>query len=371
MPYLRLADRVLLRKFGDNYYAYHAEKDELYELDSEAFNFLFSCRGYFKELDEEILDYLLSENLVEISSEYREIDFYHQDEPSLRYLLVSVTNVCNLSCKHCYVEKRSEFMDFEVFKKAVDEFYIMGGLKLIISGGEPLMHPRIFDFLRYAKNYPLRIVLLTNGYLLKDSIIERLPELVDEVQISLDGFEGHEKLRGASWKRVLEVVEKLSELVDVSISTMITKYNTDEFEKMKETLLKMKIKKWSIDVPTTTEPIIPDWNTIKEIMSEYGFGEKGHESVEDFACGAHYCEVTPAGDVVKCGFFEESAGNVIEGLDKCWENLRKKYIWKVSDLNCNCEYKSECKGGCRYRALIYSGDLFGEDPVMCHLFEFK
>jgi len=368
LQYLRLADRILLRKFGDNHFAYHAKKDELFELDFEAFNFLLSCDGSSKEIDDQILEYLLSENIVELGSERKVNEVARQDEPSLRYLLLTLTNKCNLRCEHCYVSQKNQFMSFETFRGAVDDFYRMGGLKLIVSGGDPLLHPEIFRFLEYARKYPFRIVLLTNGYLIREKDVPALSKLVDEVQISLDGLEGHEKLRKASWRKVVEKIEMLSGSIDVSISTMVTKYSVDEFEEMKDIVENLNVIRWSIDVPTCEKELLPEWDEVRRILSSYGFGDMGHESIPGYACGAHYCEVNPDGSVVKCGFFEESVGNVGDGLEKCWGKMKEKFIWKVDMLKCNCDYKEECRGGCRYRALVYSGDLFFEDPVMCVVF---
>ncbi len=36
-----------------------------------------------------------------------------------------------------------EIKDFDQFKRVVNEFEQMGGLKIMLSGGEPLLHPRI------------------------------------------------------------------------------------------------------------------------------------------------------------------------------------------------------------------------------------
>ncbi|WP_202320646.1 radical SAM/SPASM domain-containing protein [Archaeoglobus neptunius] len=368
MQYLCLAKRTLLRKFGNNFYAYNAKSDTLYELDDEAFYFLLKCDGRRQEIDGQTLKYLLSEGLVELSSEHRDIEFYQQEEPSLRYLLLNITLKCNLKCQHCYVKQKDVFMDFETFKKAVDDFYRLGGLKLIISGGEPLLHPEIFRFLEYSRKYPLRVVLLTNGYLINKETALKISELVDEVQISLDGLKGHKKLRGLGWEKVAENIRLLSEITDVSVSTMITKYNVDEFEKMRKLLEKTKIIRWSIDVPTTEKELIPSEIEIRKIMTDYGFGDLGHVSSPGYCCGAHYCEINADGSVKKCGFFDESVGNVREGLEVSWSRLKRNHIWKIEDLKCSCSFMDDCRGGCRYRALVYSGDLFSCDPVMCLLY---
>ncbi|WP_456368559.1 radical SAM protein [Geoglobus sp.] len=366
MRYLRLAERVLLRKFGDRLYAYNAATDELYELDREAFNFLLSCDGGAVEVDDDLLDFLLSEGLVELDNGRRENSFVEQDEPSLRYMLLSVTLRCNLGCQHCYVRQRNIFMDSQTFTSAVDQFHEIGGLKLMVSGGEPLLHPRIWDFLEYARQKPFRVVLLTNGYLVNREKANRLSELVDEVQVSLDGLEGHRKLRGSGWEKVVKSIEMLAERVDVSVSTMLTKYNLQEFDQLERILEDIGVKRWTVDVPTTESNLIPSMEEVSRILGRYGFGELGHVSEGGFACGAHYCEVNPDGRVVKCGFFEESVGHVVDdGLRRCWKWLREKFIWGLEELGCDCEFLEECKGGCRYRALVYSGHIFACDPVMC------
>jgi len=371
LPHLRLAERVLLRKF-DKFYAYNAETDELYELDEEAFNFLKVCDGRYLEINQEFLEYLLSENLVTENDEKREIEVIEADEPSLRYLLLNITWYCNLSCKHCYVVQSDEYMEYDTFKSCVDQFYQMGGLKILISGGEPLLHPGIWNFLTYARNKPLRVVLLTNGYLIDDETAAKLRHFVDEVQISLDGLRGHEKLRGTGYKPVIKSISRLIEHgVDVSVSTMLTKYSINELDEMNDLLGRLGVKRWSLDVPTTTEDILPPLNLAAEAMKKYGFGEMGHEGTQNYACGSNFASVTPSGDVTKCGFFTESVGNIAEGLDVCWERMKKKFIWKLSELKCRCQFITTCRGGCRYRAITFLRDLHGCDPVMCHIFGVK
>ncbi len=360
----------------DKPYAYSAASDELYELDDEALDFLKSCDGRFvgdDEVDKDFLNFLISEGLLVESgegSERRKVEVISAEEPSLRYLLVNVTWLCNLKCEHCYVHQRREFMSFETFKKTVDDFYAIGGLKLMISGGEPLLHPQIWEFLEYARKKPFRTVLLTNGLLIGEKEAERLKNLVDEVQVSIDGIEGHKRLRGVEFEAAVKSVKTLVKAgIAVSISTMVTKYNLGEFENLGTILSDCGVIRWAIDYPTTMEDVVPDFDVAARIMSKYGFGELGHEGSGNFACGAHFASVSPSGMVSKCGFFEDEAvGSVDEGLKTCWERLKEKYIWTVDELQCECEFRQDCRGGCRYRALVYSGNLFGEDPVMCRIF---
>ena len=69
-------------------------------------------------------------------------------------LNIESTNLCNLQCFFCPREESSKgigSMDFEIFRKVIDECAEKGPLKLINlhKDGEPLAHPRIFDMVRY------------------------------------------------------------------------------------------------------------------------------------------------------------------------------------------------------------------------------
>jgi MoaA/NifB/PqqE/SkfB family radical SAM enzyme len=66
----------------------------------------------------------------------------------------------------------------------------------MLSGGEPLAWPQLWELNERLGEFALRIVLLTNATLLTRELAERLA--VQEVQVSLDGLErGHDSLRGA------------------------------------------------------------------------------------------------------------------------------------------------------------------------------
>ena len=168
-----------------------------------------------------------------------------------------------------------------------------------------------------------------------------------------------------SYKEVLERVKLAALYTDVSIATMVTKYNLDEFEKLRDLITSLGVKNWIVDFPSCSEDVVPGFD--KASLISLGFGE-GHEAAEGYLCGTHLASITPEGGVTKCGFFDDVVGSAYD-LREAWKELRKKYIWTISKLKCECEFLEECRGGCRYRALLYAGDLFGEDPVMCSLFK--
>lgn len=112
---------------------------------------------------------------------------------------------CNLTCQHCY--SLSADKDF-AGELSTDEIYtVMDDLKafgvpvLILSGGEPLLHPDIIPITRRAHAMGFYVGLSTNGTLITADVARDLATTgVDYVGISLDGLEErHNHFRRQPW----------------------------------------------------------------------------------------------------------------------------------------------------------------------------
>ncbi|KAF0103820.1 MAG: Elongator protein 3/MiaB/NifB [bacterium] len=108
---------------------------------------------------------------------------------------------CNLTCKHCY--SISADKDFPGELATQDVFRVMDDLQaarvpvLILSGGEPLLRPDIFDIGRRAKAMGFYVGLSSNGTLVNADNVEAIAATgFDYVGISLDGIkETHDRFR--------------------------------------------------------------------------------------------------------------------------------------------------------------------------------
>ena len=108
---------------------------------------------------------------------------------------------CNLTCKHCY--SISADKDFPGELSTQEVYGVMDDLKrfrvpvLILSGGEPLLRPDIFDVAQRAKGLGFYVGLSSNGTLIDESNIRRIAETdFDYVGVSLDGIRAtHDKFR--------------------------------------------------------------------------------------------------------------------------------------------------------------------------------
>ena len=108
---------------------------------------------------------------------------------------------CNLTCKHCYAlsadhDYAGELGTQEVYT-VMDDLRAFGVPVLILSGGEPLMRPDLFDIAARAQGMGFYIGLSTNGTLIDEPMADRVAAAgFDYVGISLDGLKPtHDKFR--------------------------------------------------------------------------------------------------------------------------------------------------------------------------------
>ncbi len=373
--HILLSSHAVLKNLEEPY-LYDIEKDELYELNTDAYQFLVRIsRGEHppvREEDEEFIRFCLSENLIAFSEtpSQRKISLNPSPIPSLRYLELQVTNRCNLRCRHCYIAEAShQDLSKKQIQRIFEEFEEIQGLRLLLSGGEPLLHSHFWEINDLFQKYDFRTILLSNGTLVTQEVAKRL--CVHEVQISLDGMEeGHEALRGrATFEKTLMAIDHLQEAnIRVSVATMIHRKNLSEFDQIASLLQSKNIEEWNVDIPCLEGRLKINqefWVTPAEAgrFLSYGYGGGFHGSAKNSTCGAHLCAIMSNGAVCKCGLFsQEPVGSIEEGLRTCWARIPRIAL---KDLACKCPVIEECRGGCRYRAKTQS-DLFQPDLFQCY-----
>lgn len=160
------------------------------------------------------------------------------DEIPLQKAQIECTLGCNLNCLHCSVsagEVRENELSFGDIMRFIDEFYAEGGMHIVISGGEPFARSDTVDIIEYATDYGMSTVLLTNGTLLDEEMIERLSQLkIYEMQFSVDGLrETHDKFRNTPgcFDKTMESVRTASEKFKntrILVKSTVSKFNINE-----------------------------------------------------------------------------------------------------------------------------------------------
>lgn len=133
--------------------------------------------------------------------EYRKCWIEYPEKFILRdfplHLDVEATNLCNLRCTFCDKQpllNSGQFgsMDFELYKKIIDEGSLnrLWGLKLSYRG-EPLLHQKIVEMVKYAKDKGvLDVYFNTNGMLLNKKMSSGLIDAgLDRISVSIEGVD--------------------------------------------------------------------------------------------------------------------------------------------------------------------------------------
>jgi len=354
--------------------------DDIYELNYEAFEFILKCDGsrLLSELSppKRFINILLKNSIVEIHKkpEKRIFTVENAPVPSLRYLEIQLTNRCNLNCLHCYQkEKRALELPIESLKKVLEDFVKVQGIRVILSGGEPLLYTKFLELNDFLKGYPARVVLLTNGTL--------IPKFnpgqwnIDEVQISIDGMEeAHDFIRGKGcFKKLIEGIEKIKKEseIDISFATMIHKRNLKDFKSLKKLIKSYGAKEWGIDYPVVAGNLEGNKDLLPEIEQaikclKYRFGASYHSMGDEnnYGCGTHLMTLCYDGNFLPCGFYKDKIfGTIEEGLMKAISNREFVKLEEIDECK-GCIYIKDCRGGCRYRA----GKRTGRDFFMCRVF---
>jgi uncharacterized protein len=139
-----------------------------------------------------------------------------QSQQGLVNAYLHVTDACNLSCQHCYTisknPQNASFMSVEDVKSLSNQAAKAGFRKLVITGGEPMMHRQraeILDTLSKIRNNikPMQITLRTNlAYSLTEACMDQMISAADEIVVSVDGDRvSHDTQRGAgTYNRTLK-----------------------------------------------------------------------------------------------------------------------------------------------------------------------
>lgn len=344
-------------------------------------------------------------------------------EPKLRLVAWEITRRCNLACAHCRasaedVDYDGELSTEECFR-LIDQIVEIGKPILILTGGEPLCRPDVFDIGRYAAERGLRVVLGSNGTMIDDDVARKLKQVpVSRVGVSIDfpnvrmqdDFRGR---KGAFDEAIAGIKQAQRAGIDIQINSTITKKNAVLIGSLLDLALGMGAVAFhpfmlvptgrgrhladSVLSPEEHERIL-NWVYEKQaelsdriqfkptdaphymrIAMQRRNGQARPSAKSPYAldsltrgclAGTGFCFVSHVGRVQGCGYLDVEAGNVREqDFASIWSDSPLfNQLRDLSNLKgkCGaCEYRRPC-GGCRARAFESTGDYLNEEPYCMH-----
>lgn len=136
------------------------------------------------------------------------------------HMAIELTDICNLSCKHCYRQAgyKGKYIDFKKLKEIILQMKEKG-LKLVeVTGGEPTLHPQFSQIIQFLCDNLSLVAILTNGTNITDEMMEVFEKNKGKimVNISLDSSsaEFHDKFRGkkGAWETTVHSLKKISDI---------------------------------------------------------------------------------------------------------------------------------------------------------------
>jgi len=379
--------------------------ETLEEMDSKDMNFSYSMEN------PKILDGDLKQEPEQTTNDLTQefLQKHDREKPRLVTLEFEITSRCNERCIHCYIPngRKNAGIDLslERFKYILDQFVEMGGLHVIISGGEVLMNKDLTTILRYCREKDVEISLLTNLIALKDEHIPVLKEVnLSQIQVSLYSMdsEKHDMITTVkgSFEKTKAAIEKLYAAdIPVQINCPIMKANKKGYDEVMRYAQSMRMKvpnDYTImaqaDLDTAnlanrisikeTEELLRDSmeydDDLKEILEEES---PDAEITEEELRNMPLCEagindlcVTVTGDVYPCsGWQGFVVGNVFkQPLKDIWENSPKlkeiRGITQGDFEKClKCAARNYCKNClvCNYNES--GGDMYKVSKHFCEV----
>jgi len=152
----------------------------------------------------------------------------------------NVTQRCNLSCPHCYIDACSATdneLSTEEARFVIDELsYLNKHLMLVLSGGEPMLRQDIFHIVEYASEAGIIVVMGSNGTLLtEENLLDLSRAGLRGIGISIDSTNAkkHDQFRGinGSWDLSINAILKANYAgLETQMDVTLTDQNWEEID---------------------------------------------------------------------------------------------------------------------------------------------
>lgn len=303
-------------------------------------------------------------------------------EEDEKNVYIYLTNNCNERCRHCYMyagDINIEEVEPHKWIDVLNRLKQIGCEGVTFTGGEITVYKDFDKIIKHAHDIGLLVTVLSNGILWNDELIEQLHSYIDEIQISIDGYDatsyyevrmynGFDKalhcieVFSKTQTKVSMAVTPLYENLDVFVEKFerfalsFIEKNPDVFIKLNHELIigrevemtEEENREYKMKLKELVERLYPDYYTETFVIN---YEKKAIRR----NCGFGGVSISANGDVYWCNRIHElsSCVNVfdadIQTIFKLGERI-KKSTSVDNTMECKyCEIKYICGGGCRMK----------------------
>jgi len=155
-------------------------------------------------------------------------------------------------------------MDSMVWKETLDKIGELDSKTVILSGGEPSLHPNLEDIINYAFSKKIAVVLKTNGSLKIDYLFPTLSKGKLLIDISIDSANRQKQdyIRGiGTYNNIIELCKKAYDLREPllnQVSVLVTKNNYKELNEIIEFAKQYNFRNISFSFPKEDISLLKD-----------------------------------------------------------------------------------------------------------------
>ena len=214
----RFPEDVVIRKYGSAYLAIYTKGISWLVLESDKELRVFQLLRGGHSI-EEVLNSADEDDVIKVIRQIEAKNFEHPitNERTDRNIYIYLTNNCNERCRHCYMfagDVKFTELTPEQWMGVIDDFSENGGTGITFTGGEVTVYRGFDRVIRHAHEAGVKVTVLSNGIQWKKELICDLSPCIDEIQISIDGYdaESYYKVRRFDgFARAIQCVEDFCE----------------------------------------------------------------------------------------------------------------------------------------------------------------
>ncbi len=375
----------------------------------------------FDKFEPELKDFIIAainSGLVEMKDIPQHIDPTNLNDVlkssrPVRFAWIEITSVCNQKCLHCFLGEdlnRYKHIPFKRIKENIDTLVKEGIRQLVISGGEPTLHPQIIEILDYAGRANVNLSLLSNGSSIhNNSVIEAILRNDVVVKMPILGWRNsHEQMAGlkGSFKKLLKSIFTYAKSgVNLQLGTTVTSVNAADVAKIakfadfmglslevspiyqigfarnnKDILFQHSMRELIELCKVTAKHKKPRYGakiktriTLDKQATDYESVDLKNYLTDTHECGQKIIAVLSSGEVTPCLMIRSpdlSMGNtnqrplaeILKGPTREEFNNKMK-LNNIVDCR-GCEARYVCKaGGCPATTLAFKNTIVGKNPM--------
>ena len=297
-------------------------------------------------------------------------------------IYIYLTNNCNQRCKHCYMyagDIKIGELSVDDWKGVLKDFKQAGGNGVTFTGGEVTVYKGFEEILRFSHELGLIVTVLSNGILWSEEKIQELHKYIDEIQISIDGYDKDSYYNVRQYNGFSKAIDCIINFYNVGtkVSMAVTplyndidnfivkfeKFALDFISKYPKVFIKLNLeliagrevntspeenKNYRKKLMKLVERLYPNYYAETFVLNY-------ENKVLRKNCGFGEVSIAANGDVFWCNRIHELVSSIniqnisFKKLFEISEKIKNSTSVDNTTICRNCDVKYICGGGCRIK----------------------